>query len=65
MTLTDHFRNEGIEIGRLEGRIEIVQTLQRILGRPVDSADTLGQLSAPQFASLIDQLTQDLGGHPN
>ncbi len=77
MTIADYFRNEGLEEGlkkgreegwqggRQESRVEMAQMLQRILGRPVDSADTLAQLSAAQLASLVDHLAQDLSGRPN
>jgi predicted transposase/invertase (TIGR01784 family) len=53
-------RREGLEIGREEGEIKLIQTLQEILGGPVSDAAVFQGRSLEQLRAMTDELRKKI-----
>ena len=53
-------RREGLEIGREEGEIKLIQTLQEILGGPVSDAAVFQGRSLEQLRAMTEELRKKI-----
>ncbi|RLS70542.1 MAG: hypothetical protein DWH99_10285 [Planctomycetota bacterium] len=53
-------RREGLEIGREEGEIKLIQTLQEILGGPVLDAAVFHGRSLEQLRAMTEELRKKI-----
>jgi predicted transposase/invertase (TIGR01784 family) len=53
-------RREGLEIGREEGEIKLIQTLQEILGGPVSDAAVFQGRSLEQLRAMTEELSKKI-----
>ena len=51
---------EGLEIGREEGEIKLIQTLQEILGGPVSDAAVFKGRSLEQLRAMTEELRKKI-----
>jgi len=53
-------KQEGLKEGLKEGQIQLIQTLQEILGLPVSNASTIHDRSLDQLQAITTELRQQV-----